>query len=73
MTPTGEAKILLDCDVVIHNNTEDKRVDLRNAPLMSQNEISEADCNWRDLASVKHFTTEREKSLKAFISNEFDV
>jgi uncharacterized protein with ParB-like and HNH nuclease domain len=56
-----------------NDNTDDKKSALRNAPLMSQNEILEADCNWRDLDSIKKFITVREGRLKAFISKEFEL
>lgn len=56
-----------------NKNTNDKLLDFKLAPLMSQNEIDSSKCNWEDLNDIKEFISNREEKLKAFIINEFNL
>lgn len=53
-----------------NKNTTDKINPYGFAPLMSQNEITQAtNCNWKDVDDVKRFIEEREAHLRNFIKN----
>ncbi len=54
-----------------NKNTKDKLQDFNLAPLMSQNEIDEAECDWGNVDSIKIFIKNREKRLKTFIKCQF--
>ncbi len=56
-----------------NKNTKDKLQAFNLAPLMSQNEIDEVDCDWENVDSIKLFIKEREKKLKTFIKNQFQL
>jgi hypothetical protein len=56
-----------------NKNTIDKLHDFNMAPLMSQNEIDESNCRWRDLHEIKSFIMERELKLHSFIRNNFHI
>lgn len=56
-----------------NKNTKDKLQAFNLAPLMSQNEIDEIDCNWGNVDSIKTFIKEREEKLKLFIKNNFKL
>ncbi|GMR18255.1 MAG: DUF262 domain-containing protein [Gammaproteobacteria bacterium] len=52
-----------------NKNTKDKLQAFKLAPLMSQNEIDEIECDWENVDSVKTFIREREEKLRLFIKN----
>lgn len=54
-------------------NTEDKMSAYQTAPIMSQNELDNLNCNWRDLASIKNYINKRELKLKTFINKQFGL
>ena len=54
-----------------NKNTKDKLQDFNMAPLMSQNEIDQDNCDWKDIESIKIFIRNREEKLKTFIKNHF--
>lgn len=54
-------------------NTEHKIIDYQAAPLMSQNEINNTDCDWHDLTSVKQYIANREIVLREFIKTYFNI
>ena len=53
-----------------HKNTKEKLHDYNLAPLMSQNEIDEMECNWENADSIKSFIKKRENELKLFIKDQ---
>lgn len=54
-------------------NTEDKMNAYQTAPIMSQNELDNINCNWQDLISVKLYINNREAILKNFIKEQFGL
>ena len=56
-----------------NNEPKDKLQAYRLAPLMSQNEIDDTKCNWKDLDDIKKFIENREQKLKCFIKKEFEL
>lgn len=54
-------------------NTEDKMNAYQTAPVMSQNELDNINCNWQDLVSVKLYINNREAILKNFIKERFGL
>lgn len=56
-----------------NKNTNDKICDFKMAPLMSQNEIDESNCDWRDCESIKEFIKHREINLHSFIRSYFQI
>ncbi|KOP38922.1 MULTISPECIES: DUF262 domain-containing protein [unclassified Flavobacterium] len=54
-------------------NTEDKMNAYQAAPIMSQNELDNINCNWQDLVSVKLYINNREAILKNFIKEQFGL
>jgi hypothetical protein len=56
-----------------NKNTGDKLHDFKMAPLMSQNEIDESDCDWSDIETIKYFIKERETKLHIFIRDHFKI
>jgi len=54
-------------------NTEDKMNAYQTAPIMSQNELDNINCNWQDLVSVKLYINNREAILKNFIKERFGL
>lgn len=56
-----------------NKNTNDKLVSFNSAPLMSQNEIDDGNCDWTDVSSIKEFIHCRELRLKSFILTYFQI
>ena len=56
-----------------NKNTKDKLQAFNLAPLMSQNEIDEIECDWENVDSIKTFIKVREEKLKLFIKNNFKL
>ncbi len=56
-----------------NKNTKDKLQDFNLAPLMSQNEIDETECDWSNVDSIKVFIRNRESKLKMFIKDQFQL
>ena len=56
-----------------NRNTEDKMDAFQTAPLMSQNELDNINCNWKDLMSIKQYINKREITLKEFIKTHFGL
>lgn len=54
-------------------NTGDKMNAYQTAPIMSQNELDNINCNWQDLISVKLYINNREVILKNFIKEQFGL
>ena len=56
-----------------NKNTKNKLPYYNIAPLMSQNEIDETICDWENIDSIKQFIKQREKKLKSFIREQFQL
>jgi uncharacterized protein with ParB-like and HNH nuclease domain len=56
-----------------NKNTSDKMDAYQTAPLMSQNELDNKNCNWQDLNSIKDYINKREITLKEFIKTNFGL
>ena len=56
-----------------NKNTKDKLQDFNLAPLMSQNEIDNIECDWSNVDSIKVFIKNREKKLKTFIKDQLQL
>jgi hypothetical protein len=50
-----------------------KKEAYKQTPLLSQNSIDEADCDWNNLEAIKLFIKQRKIMLKAFIIESFDI
>nr|WP_320022754.1 DUF262 domain-containing protein [uncultured Draconibacterium sp.] len=56
-----------------NKDTDVKMQEYKQAPLISQNMIDEANCDWGNIEEVKLFINNREKVVKEFIMRTFDI
>ncbi len=56
-----------------NKDTDVKMQEYKQAPLISQNMIDEANCDWANIEEVKLFIDNREKVIKEFIMRTFEI
>ncbi|RKD98751.1 DUF262 domain-containing protein [Marinifilum flexuosum] len=56
-----------------NKDTDVKMQEYKQAPLISQNMIDEANCDWSNIEEVKCFINKREQVIKEFIMRTFEI